>query len=646
MIDGEFCKLFFKQHSKIFEKVVKTQYKEIYDYVMHHTQFLDNTYSFSDRKYCILNDITELPKCIVCGKPARLRKKCCCHECVKIYNKSPECISKKISKSKALHGDDCFKNKKTKMEHLKQKDPNLFNTLMSYDWISGESYSERMWCYTHNINTQPVCVICGKPTHFISSAYGYAQTCCKQCNSLLVSNNLKSKSSTEWKEIVKQRKQSLTSQTLHNAIEKRIKTCNEKYGGNAPACSNDVMQKMKQTCIEKYGVDNIFKDKKYIKQKMIDRYGIDNIFKDKEYIRQRQIEKFGSVTSQRHMSKEVVDILNNKQLFIQFVDDNNVKSIDDICNKLSISDGCALKYAKLYDQYQLINRNVSCYEDEITNWLHEHNIQTINNKRLLDGKEVDIFLPNFNIGIEFNGNYWHSDIFKSKLYHQQKSLHAKQHNIFLYHIFEYEWLVNKSKILDHLSNILHVVNRRIYARKCVVKEIDNNTCNIFLDNNHIQGHDSSKIKLGLYFNNTLVMVMTFCKPRFNKNYEWELSRLCTTKGVNVVGGASKLFTYFLNTYTPHNIISYSNFSKNKGNIYSILNFKHLKLSSPNYVWCNGNTTLSRYQTQKHKLIAEGYTGTSETEIMIERGFYRIYDCGNDVWVWDVFGNEVESDIQL
>lgn len=634
MIDGEFCKLFFKQHLKIFEKVVKTQYKEIYDYVMYHTQFLDNTYSFSDRKYCILNDITELPKCIVCGKPARLRKKCCCNECVKIYNKSPECISKKISKSKALHGDDCFTHKKTKLEYLSKSNPQLFDKLMSIKWLSMDaSYAERMYCCKHEIKQQPVCVECGKPVHFISS-HGYPQTCCEKCRNEYVSKKLSSKTSEEWKQICEKRKRSLTDEVKQNAAVKRKQTCNEKYGGNAPSCSDNVKQKMKQTCLLNYGVDNIFKNKEYIKQKTTEKYGVDNIFKNKEYIKQKQIEKFGSVTSQRHLPKETIEILNSEQMFKDFMKNNSIKSVVDLCKQLSISEFCALKYIHEYNQIQLLNRNVSHYEDELTEWLHNHNIQTINNKRLLNGKEIDIYLPDFRIGIEFNGNYWHSDIFKSKLYHQQKSLHAKQHDIFLYHIFEYEWLVNKSKILDHLSNILHIVNQRIYARKCVVKEIDSNTCNIFLDNNHIQGHDSSKIKLGLYFNDTLVMVMTFCKPRFNKNYEWELSRLCTTKSMNVIGGASKLFTYFLNTYTPHNIISYSNFSKNKGNIYSILNFKHLKLSSPNYVWCNGNITLPRYQTQKHKLIAEGYTGTSETEIMVERGFYRIHDCGNDVWIWE------------
>lgn len=634
MVDGIFCKQFLAQHKKLFEKTAKIKYKDVYEYIINHTQFLDDTYNFSDRKYCILHDITELPKCIVCGKPTRLYKKCCCDECVKIYNKSPECISKKINKTKQLHGNDCFVRKKTKLEYLSQQNTELYNNLMSIKWLPIDaSYNERMWCYKHSIIQQPLCIICGKPTHFING-YGYTKTCCDDCKNIFVSRKLISKSAEEWENINEKRKLSLTDQTKQTANIKRKQTCVLKYGGIAPSCCDEIKEKIKQTCISKYGVDNIFKNKEYIKQKINEKYGVDNIFKKSEYIIKKQIEKFGSVISQKHLSAETIKIINDKQTFIKYIADNNVKSVNELCDKLSISDFCALKYLKKYDQLQLLNRNISHYEDEITKWLQDRNIQTVNNKRILNGKEIDIYLPDFKIGIEFNGNYWHSDINKTKLYHQQKSLLAKQNNIFLYHIFEYEWNLNKDKILNHLSNILNLSHRRIYARQCKIVEIDNKICSKFLDKYHMQGSDSSSIKLGLFLNDELLMVMTFCKPRFNNKYEWELSRLCTISGVNVLGGSSKLFAYFIRKYNPQNIISYSNYSKNTGKVYLILGFSHIELSVPNYVWCDGYNILSRYQTQKHKLISEGYNGNTETEIMNNRGYYKIYDCGNDVWLWE------------
>lgn len=127
--------------------------------------------------------------------------------------------------------------------------------------------------------------------------------------------------------------------------------------------------------------------------------------------------------------------------------------------------------------------------------------------------------------------------------------------------------------------------------------------------------------------------MTFVKPRFNKKYQWELSRFCSKANCNVIGGASKLFKYFIEKYNPISIISYSNIAHTKGKLYETLGFIFDSITEPNYVWCKGYDVLSRYQCQKHKLLEQGYEGISESEIMYNRGYYRIYDCGNKVWVW-------------
>ena len=128
--------------------------------------------------------------------------------------------------------------------------------------------------------------------------------------------------------------------------------------------------------------------------------------------------------------------------------------------------------------------------------------------------------------------------------------------------------------------------------------------------------------------------MTFVKPRFNKKYEWELSRFCSKNNCNVIGGASKLFKYFIDNYNPQSIISYSNIAHTKGKLYETLGFNFDSISEPNYVWSNGHKVLSRYQCQKHRLIQEGYEGNTESEIMHNMGYSKLYDCGNKVWVWN------------
>ena len=219
-------------------------------------------------------------------------------------------------------------------------------------------------------------------------------------------------------------------------------------------------------------------------------------------------------------------------------------------------------------------------------------------------------------------------------YHQEKSMIAESKGIFLYHIFEYEWDMMREQILNQLNNLLGINKEKIYARKCIIKEVSNKEKNLFLEKNHLQGQDKSSIKLGLYYKDELVSLMTFCKSRFNLNYEYELSRFCSKAGCNVIGGASKLFKHFINTYSPKSMISYSNIAHTRGKLYENLGFKLDSISEPNYVWYKNGDVKSRYQCQKHKLIGQGYQGNTETEIMHNLGYYRIYDCGNKVWIWE------------
>ena len=637
-------KSFLKEHKKLSEKSIKNTYPDLYEYIMKNTSFLPaEYYSFADRKFCIINNIKSTPKCPICGKLIPPQRICCSRQCVNKYNALPANINKRIATAYKNNGSTCFKTKLSKLEYIKNKNPELYNQLMSINWLPENcSYIERNYCLKHKIFKQPVCEICGKPTKFIQG-YGYCKTCSKKCSTIASANSLKNKSHEEKEKIKQLRKKAMTPEKIKVASEKRKKTCIKKYGGAAPACSISVQNKMKKTTFEKYGVDNIFKKTDFIKQKVFEKYGVDNIFKKTDFIKQKVFEKYGCYVSQTHLSKEILEILNSKENFIKYIEDKKILSVPELCKNLSISDFTALKYIKLYGLTQLINRNISSYEDEIAKWLESLNVTIIKNKHLLNKKEIDIFLPDYNIGIEFNGNYWHSQLFKTANYHQEKSLLAQKHNIFLYHIFEYEWNTNKDKIKQHIFNLLNLKPNHIYARKCIIKELDIKTCNLFLEENHLQGKDKSKIKLGLFYNNKLVMVMTFAKPRFNKKYEWELSRLCSLKGTNIIGGASKLFKFFIKHYNPNSIISYSNFAKNKGTVYKILGFSYLGLSSPNYIWCKNFNILTRYQTQKHILLKQGFLGKTESDIMIKRNFYKIYDCGNNVWLWLNNPNSISKD---
>lgn len=264
----------------------------------------------------------------------------------------------------------------------------------------------------------------------------------------------------------------------------------------------------------------------------------------------------------------------------------------------------------------------------------------LNYRKLIFPQEVDIYLPDIKLAIEYNGLMFHSQgkspysIFKgvSKNYHLEKTNLVESKGAQLFHIFEGEDLdIWTSMIKNKLG-----LNTKIYARKCQIKEVSSEEARKFLEDNHLQGFANSKIRLGLYYNEELVSLMTFSKPRYTKNYDWELVRFCTLKGYNVVGGASKLLSSFRSNHKG-SIISYANRRWSNGDLYRRLGFKEINRTSPGYFYFKENEMIlyTRDRFQKHKLkdLLETFDeNLTEEENMFENDYRKIYDCGNLVFV--------------
>ena len=251
---------------------------------------------------------------------------------------------------------------------------------------------------------------------------------------------------------------------------------------------------------------------------------------------------------------------------------------------------------------------------------------------IIDGNII--ILDNIKIKLVDN-----SENYRNELYND-----VKKCDTFIYHIFEWEWKTKYNKIINQIKNLINQNEYKIPARKCTIKQIESKEKNKFLEENHLQGADRCNIALGLYYEDILVALMTFTKPRFNLKYQWELSRFCCKANYNVIGGASKLFKYFINNYNPMNILSYSDIAKTRGTLYEKLGFVLDHISEPNYIWTNNIDVKTRYQCQKHKLKELNIKG-SETDIMKELGYHKIYDCGNKVWIWKNNQNELNKKIE-
>ena len=265
----------------------------------------------------------------------------------------------------------------------------------------------------------------------------------------------------------------------------------------------------------------------------------------------------------------------------------------------------------------------------------------IEDREILEGREIDLFLPDRKIGFEFDGLYWHSEVKKSEFYHFEKTDDCEKNGVKLYHVFEDEWKFKKDIVKSKIKSILGKTENKIYARKCSVREIDSKTLKDFLEHNHLQGNANSKYRYGLYYNEELVSVMSFGHLRKNlgsKKTEntYELLRFCNKLNTTVVGGASKLLKHFIKNINPKCIISYADRRWSDGNLYTKLGFTHIRNSKPNYYYIVGHKRENRFKYRKDVLVKEGFDpDKSEKEIMKERGFLRIYDCGSMVFRLDL-----------
>ena len=294
------------------------------------------------------------------------------------------------------------------------------------------------------------------------------------------------------------------------------------------------------------------------------------------------------------------------------------------------------------------NITISKKEQEIYDFIKELGIDNIkqSDRTILNGKELDIYLPDYNLAIEFNGLYWHDEYSKPDNYHLLKTDECLSKNIQLIHIFEDEWLNKKDIVKSRIKNLVHKIkrDRRIYARKCFIKEIDSSIARSFTERNHLQGFVGAKVHLGLFFvlNNKeyLVSYMSFSNLRKNLGQKetndkyYELLRFCNVIDYRVIGGASKLLKYFENKYLPEKIISYADRRWSNGNLYNQLGFTQTHKSKPNYYYVEGIKRHNRFGYRKDILISKYNCKPEMTEKEFCRdvlGLNRIYDSGNLVY---------------
>jgi len=279
----------------------------------------------------------------------------------------------------------------------------------------------------------------------------------------------------------------------------------------------------------------------------------------------------------------------------------------------------------------------SAAENHIRQYIHSLGFETQDHVRSLDGREIDIFIPVAGLGIEYHGLFWHNDLRQDPRYHVSKLESALRNNIRLIQIFEDEWVHHADIVRGRLAHMLGRGGQRLQARHCVVREITADQAREFLQLNHIQGPARSTVKLGLFHQDRLVSVMTFAmlsraKGHVSRPGHWELSRFCHDLSLSVVGGASKLFTHFVRTHAPEQVLSFADRRWSQGDLYGQLGFEHTGDTDINYWYIDLAKTrrIHRYQLRK---CSDDDPGLTEYENRLRQGYLRIHDCGSSRWIW-------------
>jgi len=443
-----------------------------------------------------------------------------------------------------------------------------------------------------------------------------------QCNRQSVSEKVSTtKSSRTKKEVESENIKRVNTNLARYGVTNVGQTMSAKLGHDSLYKNIDkvaeITNKIKKTKLDRYGTSG-FNNRKKATSTNLAKYGVQNTWSLNENKQNPNLEKL--------KNKELL-----QELFPKY-------SVEQIALLLGVHAQTVYYYLGMHE---LREPYKSTFEQEILLFLKENGITNVfTNTRKIIGKELDIFIPDAKLAIEYNGEYWHHQNVPhiNKTYHYDKFLECESNGITLLTIFGNSWKhkkdIWKQKILAKLGLAAH----RVYARNTTVVELQAKDTKKFLNDYHIQGYCTSQLCYGLEEKGTLVAVMTFSKNRagIGKNRgedTYELVRYATAK--NVVAGASKLLHHFIKTQKPKIIISYSDNLYSTGSMYKKLGFALEGENKVGYWYYDPKhkKQYHRYNFTKHKLVLAGFDPTkTENQIMSERGFLKIWDCGSRTWI--------------
>ena len=504
------------------------------------------------------------------------------------------------------------------------------------EWGKSSNFLEKMWHAVYQ--KTPICDN-GNRLGFLSWKDG-SVFCKKQCacfqnkkketmierygvEHALQNTELYNKAKSVWKE-----KYGVDKLSDIN-VEQKQQTNIERYGSKTPLENNAIRQKSIDSLVKSYGTETPFQStiiQERIKNEWMERTGKKGFARSKECLYKQNVELIKKTLSDK------ADYVLDKTLFTETL---RKMSRIEMANFV----GCSASLIdKRIAEWELVEfqQETSHYETVISKFLDDNGVEYIlRDKKIIAPKEIDWLLPSHKLGIEFCGIRWHGErVGRGRQYHVQKLESMLKQGFNLIQIYQDEWDKNSKLIKDIiLHKIASSSSIKIYARKCKIVPVNQLLYNEFMETNHIQGGNvGNSVSIGLEYDGLIVAMAGFRK---NKKYQWEVSRYTNKYGYQVIGGFGKLFSDFCKNTNPDMVVSYADRRYFDGNSLTHQGFVFKGNTHPGYFYTKGVTRSHRSNHSKKVLISKGFDPLlTADQIMKNRGYYILWDCGNARWIWE------------
>jgi hypothetical protein len=466
----------------------------------------------------------------------------------------------------------------------------------------------------------------------------------------------------------------MSSEQRRQILEKAWRTYKNRTGFDHPSKNPEIKMKKKATLLARYGTANLMtlpEIKEKIQATNRKKYGVrwfteSSLFKEKVQatIKNRYgVSWVGQIETVREKMNYTRQKMNYTQdqwqkitskIFWEQEYLKGEKSILQIAKELGLNDTLCGRFLHKYaPNIQIREQYVhSSTELQLKDWVQEqlpgHEVihKTLNalakdlGVSIVSRHTLDIYIPHLRLAIEFNGLYWHSNVFHDASYHLGKTKAAEKLGVRLIHIWSDDWEFRQDLVKTKLKYIMGLSDklRRIHPRECSISVPTKEQKRSFYNANHIKGDGAGSVNYALFHGGIPVAMISLKQVDRSDPSKWDLNRFAVDINYHVPGAFSKLLAHFKRNHAWSSIITYADKCWATGETYLKSGFKWTHDSPPAFhVIKKGFMTRSSRRNYTHdrlrKMFPETYDpAKSQLENIFEAGLSVVYDCGNKVFV--------------